>query len=84
MFNVNASEIIIGMFFESQNNETDHLYASFDGINFYQITKPYDTGVRLRDPGLAYKSGVYYSVGGYVKTYEGSETPNKFQVKCAQ
>lgn len=45
--------LLLGVFFDSTYNETNHLYVSFDGLTFRKIGIPYThtgNGTAFRDP----------------------------------
>ena len=82
-----GDDLILGMFWNSDTDLSDTLYLSNDGVNFNRITTPFqceagssnDTVVGLgvdyvhsiHDPGLFYKDGNFWTVGGYVQYQDG-------------
>lgn len=76
----NPSELLLGIFFNSEKDMTDSLYVSFDGCNFRKIASPYvdaypndadqfpiqgGQGNCLHDPGLIYKDGRLWTMSGF-------------------
>ena len=77
------TDILLGAFFNSDDDLSDTLYASFDGVTFNRITTPFQcdptsgsgqvigipetTIYALHDPGLFYKDGYFWMVGGYTQ-----------------
>lgn len=85
--------LLLGVFFDSTNNETNHLYVSFDGLTFRKIGIPYidvdagkdekDRGDRtaFRDPGMMYYNGkVWILNGDLVNKYDNTKA-NLYQPK---
>ncbi|WP_321973662.1 hypothetical protein [Paratractidigestivibacter sp.] len=85
-------EMILGLFWNSENNLSDTLYVSCNGIEYHKISVPFpcadggdDTVLgtydiwgnpvnyvhALHDPGLFYKDGNFWAVGGYVQYQDG-------------
>ena len=80
-------DLILGMFWNSDTDLSDTLYLSKDGVNFNRISTPFqcqagssdDTVIGLgvsyvhsiHDPGLFYKDGNFWTVGGYVQYQDG-------------
>ena len=75
------SEVLLGTFWESDNNTTDTVYWSTDGVNFYELSEAYTdatpndpstswiVGTRnvstLHDPSIIYKDGYFYMLSGF-------------------
>lgn len=85
-------EMILGLFWNSEDNLSDTLYVSCNGVEYHKIGVPfpcadggddtvqgtYDNQGKLvnyvhaiHDPGLFYKDGNFWAVGGYVQYQEG-------------
>ncbi len=78
-------ELLLGIFFNSEEDMTDSIYVSFDGFTFRKIVEAYKDrapddrddywiegkdGGCLHDPGLIYKDGVFWTMSGFTPTQE--------------
>lgn len=79
----NPIELLLGIFFNSEEDMTDSIYVSFDGFTFRKIAETYKDrapddrddywiegkeGKCLHDPGLIYKDGVFWTMSGFTLT----------------
>ena len=79
----NPRELLLGIFFNSEEDMTDSIYVSFDGFTFRKIAEAYKDrapddrddywiegkdGRCLHDPGLIYKDGVFWTMSGFTLT----------------
>ena len=55
------SEVLLGTFWESDNNTTDTVYWSTDGVNFYELSEAY-TDATPNDPSTSWIAGTPYNV----------------------
>ena len=75
-----SRELLLGIFFNSEEDMTDSIYVSFDGFTFRKIAEAYKdrapddredywiegkNGTCLHDPGLIYKDGVFWTMSGF-------------------
>ena len=78
-------ELLLGIFFNSEEDMTDSIYVSFDGFTFRKIAEAYKdrapddredywiqgkNGRCLHDPGLIYKDGVFWTMSGFTPRKE--------------
>ena len=83
----NPRELLLGIFFNSEEDMTDSIYVSFDGFTFRKIAEAYKDrapddkgdyeiegkeGRCLHDPGLIYKDGVFWTMSGFTLTEKGA------------
>ena len=55
------SEVLLGTFWESDNNTTDTVYWSTDGVNFYELSEAY-TDATPNDPSTSWIAGTPYNL----------------------
>lgn len=85
------NELLLGVFFESTDTNTNHLYVSFDGYTFRKISQPYTDAeagsankklfTAFRDPGFIYHDGRFWILNGKImeNQKDGSTNVNKYQ-----
>ena len=77
-------DVMLGAFWNSDNDKDDTVYMSVDGVNFKKLSTAYDTdGANdhvsnapdyvhaLHDPGIAYANGTFWMSGGFAQNQNG-------------
>lgn len=77
-------DVMLGAFWNSDNDLDDTVYMSVDGVNFKKLATAYDAeGAKdhvsgkpdyvhaLHDPGIAYANGTFWMSGGYTQNQAG-------------